>query len=394
MFIWYKSENSINMHFTSYIEISKSALNNNINYMKKKAGPGVKYSMVIKGNAYGHGIEALLPMIESCGVDHFSVFSVEEARRAIKVKKDFCHLMIMGFIDYDDLEWAIENDISFFVFTPERLDAVCNISKNTSKPARIHLEIETGMHRTGFCEDQLPEVIEKIKDNPDTINVEGVCSHLAGAEEIGNFPRINKQIDTFNKLFNYISQEIDVTYKHIACSAGVLNFPESCMNLVRVGISNYGFWPGNETKMLHLKNGEILNDPLKQVLSWKSKVMSVNHVKEDEYVSYGSSYLTNRDSKIATVPVGYGYGFSRNLSNMGHVLINGKRVPVVGAVNMNMMVVDVTDLPNVQVDDEVVLIGKQGNKEISVSSFSNMNNSMNYELLTRLPARIPRYKIE
>jgi alanine racemase len=383
------------MLFTSYIELSKSALNNNINYLKGKAGKKVKYSMVIKANAYGHGIEDLLPMIESCGVDHFSVFSVEEARRALKVKKEFCHIMIMGFIDDDYLEWAIENDISFFVFTPERLDAVCNVSKKASKPARIHIELETGMHRTGFCEDQLPDVIEKLKNNEKNIVLEGVCSHLAGAESMANFERINKQLTTFNKLVKgFKSDGLKPRYRHIACSAGILNFPDSSFDLVRIGISNYGFWPGNETKMLHLKNGKIPKDPLMQVLSWKSKVMSINHVKEDEYVSYGTSFLTNRDSKIATVPVGYGYGFSRNLSNLGHVLINEKRVPVIGSVNMNMMVVDVTDLPNVQVNDEVVMVGKQGDKMISVSSFSDMNNSMNYELLTRLPSRIPRYIVD
>lgn len=111
--------------------------------MKEKAGPGVKYSMVIKANAYGHGIEDLLPMIEECGVDHFSVFSVEEARRALEVKREACHIMIMGFVDDDYLEWAIENDISFFVFTPERLEKVAEVSKKTSKPARIHVELET-----------------------------------------------------------------------------------------------------------------------------------------------------------------------------------------------------------------------------------------------------------
>ncbi|MFO7829235.1 MAG: alanine racemase [Bacteroidales bacterium] len=383
------------MLFTSYIELSKSALNNNISYLKGKISKKVKYSMVIKANAYGHGIEDLLPMIEACGVDHFSVFSVEEARRALKVKQEFCHIMIMGFIDDDYLEWAIENEISFFVFTPERLDAVCNVSKTTSKPARVHIELETGMHRTGFCEDQLPQVIEKLKNNEGNIILEGVCSHMAGAENMANFERINKQINTFNRLVKFIKSEgLKPGYRHIACSAGLLNFPDSYFDLVRIGISNYGFWPGNETKMLHFKNGKIPEDPLKQVLSWKSKVMSVNKVKEDEYVSYGTSFLTNRDSKIATVPVGYGYGFSRNLSNLGHVLINGKRVPVVGPVNMNMMVVDVTDLPNVQVNDEVVLIGKQGDKMISISSFSDMNNSMNYELLTRLPSRIPRYIVD
>ena len=229
-------------------------------------------------------------------------------------------------------------------------------------------------------------MIEKLKMNDGNIVIEGVCSHLAGAESMENFNRINKQINTFKRLVKQIeSTGLNPRYRHIACSAGILNFPESSFDLVRIGISNYGFWPGNETKMLHLKQGKMLKDPLKQVLSWKSKVMSINNVKEDEYVSYGKSFLTNRDSKIATVPVGYGYGFSRNLSNLGHVLINGKRVSVIGSVNMNMMVVDVTDLPEVQVSDEVVLIGKQGEKDISVSSFSDMNNSMNYELLTRLP---------
>ncbi len=383
------------MLFTSYIELNKSALNNNIRFMKEKAGPGAKFSMVIKANAYGHGIEDLLPMIEECGVDHFSVFSVEEARRAIKVKEETCHIMIMGFVDDDYLEWAIENDISFFVFTPERLEKVVEISKKTSKPARIHVELETGMHRTGFCNDQLPWVMETLKSNSENLVLEGLCSHLAGAENLGNFPRIRQQISTFKKLCgNFMQSGLKPGYRHLACSAGVLNFPESSMDLVRVGISNYGFWPDNETKMLHLENGKSLKDPLKRVLSWKSKVMSVNRVKENEYVSYGASYITNRDSKIATVPVGYGYGFSRNLSNMGHVLINGKRVPVVGAVNMNMMVVDVTDLPEVKVHDEVVLIGEQGEKTITVSSFSDMNNSMNYELLTRLPSRIPRYQTE
>lgn len=384
------------MLFTSYIELSKSALNNNIEYMKNKAGLNVRYSLVVKANAYGHGIEDILPMVESCGVDHVSVFSVEEARRALEVKRHTCDLMIMGFVDDDQLEWVIENDISFFVFTKERLDAVCKIAPHLEKPARIHVELETGMHRTGFCDDELEYVADKLLENKKNIHLEGLCTHFAGAESMDNFKRVNEQIETFNHLCSWFRQKKKLIpeYRHVACSAGVLNFPDSSMDLIRVGISSYGFWPNNETRMLHLKNGTVSEDTLQQVLSWKSKVMSVNHVDEDEYVSYGKSYLTNRKSKIATVPVGYGYGFSRTLSNNGHVLINGKRVSVVGSVNMNMMVVDVTDLSDVKVNDEVVLIGEQGGKSINVSSFSDMNNSMNYELLTRLPQPIPRYQVD
>ncbi|MFP4471889.1 MAG: alanine racemase [Bacteroidales bacterium] len=380
------------MLFTSYIELSKSALNNNICHMRKKAGPGVTYSMVVKANAYGHGIEDILPMVEKCGVDHFSVFSTEEAKKVMEVKTKNCHLMIMGFIDDDYLEWAIENEVSFFVFTPERLNAVKQIAAHTSKPARVHIELETGMHRTGFTGKDLDYVVEVLKQNSDIIQLEGLCTHFAGAESLNNYHRIRHQIDTFERLCHWFGERgLRPKYRHVSSSAGVLNFPEARYDLVRVGIANYGFWPNNETRMLHMKKDEISEDPLLRVLSWKSKVMSVNLVGEDEYVSYGTSYLTNRNSKIATVPVGYGYGFSRNLSNMGHVLINGKRAPVVGAVNMNMMVVDVTDLPEVCVGDEVVLIGTQNGKTITVSSFSDMNNSMNYELLTRLPPAIPRY---
>lgn len=384
------------MLHSSYIELSKKALNNNIQFMKSKLPPGTKYSMVIKGDAYGHGIESILPMIEEAGVDHFSVFSAEEAKRANEVKQDKCDIMIMGFIDDEWIAWAIENEISFFVFTFERLKAVEEISQKTTKPARIHIELETGMHRTGFLPHQLTEIAERLVKHDKTIILEGLCTHLAGAEQISNFERISEQISRFNKFTKWFKDfGLKPRYRHVACSAGLLNFPEAAFDLVRVGISNYGFWPSEETRMYHLrKKGKLAEDPLLRVLSWKSKILSINYVPEGEYVSYGKSFITNRESLIATVPVGYSYGFSRTLSNLGHVLVNEKRVPVIGSVNMNMMVLDVTDLPGVKVDDEVVLIGTQGEVCITVSSFSDMNNSMNYELLTRLPNQIPRYKVD
>ncbi len=384
------------MLHTSYIELSKKALNNNLQFLKNRLSSDVKYSMVIKGDAYGHGIESILPMVEETGVTHFSVFSVDEAMRALKIKKDICEIMIMGFVDDDYLEWTIENEVSFFVFTMERLHAVTRVAKKTSKPARIHVELETGMHRTGFLPNELTEVAEILTKNDKTIILEGLCTHFAGAEHMANYDRVQKQIKRFKRTCEWFHDfGLKPRYKHIACSAGLLNFPEAAMDMVRIGISNYGFWPSEETKMLHLRrNGNSPKDPLQRVLSWKSKILSVNHVSEGEYVSYGKSYITNRDSLIAVVPVGYAYGFSRNLSNLGHVLVNGKRVTVIGSVNMNMIVIDVTDIPDVKVDDEVVLIGKQGRVTISVSSFSDMNNSMNYELLTRLPKDIPRYWVD
>ncbi|MEX0812025.1 MAG: alanine racemase [Chitinophagales bacterium] len=379
------------MLHTSYIELSKKALNNNIRYLKSLAKKDTRYSMVIKANAYGHGIEDILPLIEECGVDHFSVFSVAEAKRAHKIKNKDCDLMILGWVDTDEISWAIEHEVSFFVFTIERLRAACQVAKKMRKPAGIHIEVETGMHRTGFDTEELKEAVQIIKDNEDYFEVKGVCTHFAGAEEMASFDRVEKQIQNFNEACSWINeQNIYPEYRHAACSAALFNFPDTAMDLMRIGISSYGFWPSTETKLLHLREKEGEEDPLERVLNWKSVVLSVKHVAENEYVSYGKSYLTNRPTTIVTIPVGYGYGFSRTLSNKGHVLIHGKLVPVVGKVNMNMVVVDVTDLDTVEVGDEVVLIGKQGEEAITVDSFSDMNNSMNYELLTRLPDHIPK----
>lgn len=352
------------MLHTSYIEISKSALNNNIEQIRKHIGKDVRYSMVIKANAY-------------------------------EVKKDYCDIMIMGFIDDDYLEWVIQNEISFFVFTLYRLNKVIEVSRKINKPAKIHIELETGLHRTGFTEDQLDGVVALLKKHAKYLEIEGLCSHLAGAESIVNHTRINDQIVTFKDLCNWFKNEgIEPRYRHLACSAGVLNYPESIMDMVRVGTSNYGFWPSSESKMMHMTEKKLTEDPLQRVLSWKSQIMSLNAVPEGKYVSYGQNYLTNRKSVIATVPVGYGYGFSRTLSNNGHVLVDSRRVPVVGNVNMNMVVIDVTDAENVRIGDEVVLIGKQEGTNISVSPFSDMNNSMDYELLTRLPEHIHRRAID
>lgn len=382
------------MLHTSYIELDKEALNNNIQFIQQQLGPDTRYSMVVKANAYGHGIEQLLPAIEECGVTHFSVFSVAEAMRVHEAKHEECDVMIMGWVDQDYLSWAIKNEVSFFVFTPERLKATLQEAQKMDKPARVHLELETGMHRTGFRADQLPDVFDLLSNNKDQISLEGLCTHFAGAEEYTNYDRVRKQIKTFDELCKlFESNNLSPTYKHSACSAALFNFPETVGNLARVGISSYGYWPNEETKMRFKMKHQIEGDPLKRILSWKSKVQSVNHVSENEYVSYGKSYLTNRPSKIATVPVGYGYGYSRTLSNDGHVLVGGKRAPVIGSVNMNMMVLDVTDVGNVEVGDEVVLVGNQNGREITISSFSDMNNSMNYELLTRLPHHIPRHVV-
>jgi len=383
------------MFYTSYIEISKSALQHNLNFLKKHIHKNVQVSSVVKGNAYGHGIEFYIPLAESCGMNHFSVFSADEAYRVQKASINKNTIMIMGLVEDEQLEWAIENDIEFYVFEFDRLEKATELAKKMKKKATIHIELETGMNRTGFNQKDIGKITQFITKNSASINFKGLCTHYAGAESITNYYRIKKQQKSFQKsIQKFTDKNVIPKQIHTACSAAALRYPKSQMDMVRLGIVQYGFFPNKEIYIEYLTNKKITEDPLRRLISWKSKVMDVKTVKAGEFVGYGTSYLANSNIKIATIPVGYSHGFSRSLSNQGRVLIHGQRVSVIGIVNMNMITVDVTKIEHVKKGDEVVLIGKQGDLEISVSSFSEFSDQVNYELLTRLPQKIPRFIVD
>lgn len=388
------------MFAPSSIELSKSAFHQNITFLKDYIGKDVVFSSVIKGNAYGHGIEEFVPMAEECGIRHFSVFSADEARRAYEARtEDGSHVMIMGMIDNGNLEWAIRNELSFYVFENDRLKSAIEQAQSVGKPARIHLHLETGMNRTGLEPHEMEETVSLVKANRKHLKIEGICTHYAGAESVSNHVRVTKQIKNFKRLRADLQEQgITAERRHTACSAATLNYPVTIMDMVRIGIAQYGFWPNRETYMKFVKNHSDIDkehqDPLKRIMKWKSLVMSTKNVEAGEFVGYGNTYQTSRRQKIATVPIGYSHGFGRNLTNVGIVLINGQRAPVAGLVNMNFLTVDVTDIPDVKKGDEVVIIGRQGEEEMTVASFSEMTNYLNYEVLVRIPSSLPRTVVD
>lgn len=378
------------MDNTSYIEISRSALENNLDYIRAKKKAKTKLSLVVKGNAYGHGIDTYGPLAASLGVNHFSVFDAHEAYQLKRSLSSPAEIMIMGMITDDQIPWAIEEGVGFFVFEEHRLKQTIAVAKALGQKARIHLELETGMNRTGFVKNQWSHLYKLIQDNSEHLILEGLCTHFAGAESVANHLRISKQLKAF-KEGRKTFKPLEPHYIHAACSAAFLRFPKSQYDLVRVGILQYGFWPSVETYIATEGMHENTTDPLQRLISWKSRIMNVKEVAKGEYIGYGTSYLATQTTKVAAVPVGYSHGFSRSLSNAGRALVRGTRVGVIGVVNMNVMMLDVSHIPSVEVGDEVVLIGEQGNQSISVSSFSEYSDQMNYELLTRLPQDIPRY---
>lgn len=375
----------------STIYLNRDALRNNLNFIRSTIGDNVTISSVVKGNAYGHGIESFVPIAEECGIEHFSVFSAREALRVFQVKSTDSEIMIMGFLSDDELSWAIENGVSFFVFDTSRLEKALAKARELKITARIHIEIETGMNRTGFDESQFEIVAEILEQNAGHYVLEGLCTHYAGAESIANYFRVTQQIRRFNRACRWFEKNGHRPLrKHTACSAAMMNFPKTRMDMVRVGILQYGLWPSRETWVAHVNKLQDKTDPLQRVISWKSVVMDVKKVPGGEFIGYGTTYMAEEDMYIASIPVGYSDGYSRSLSNQGRVLINGMRMAVIGLVNMSMMLVQIPPGTDVNIGDEVVLIGEVDGISISVASFGELSNQLNYELLTRLPGDIPR----
>lgn len=381
------------MENTSEIVLNPEALAFNLDFLRREMGPGVEISSVVKGNAYGHGIETFVPLAEKLGIRHFSVFSTGEAARVSSVLKEKnSEMMIMGDIAPGQLEWVIRSGFSFFVFDMGRLEEAISVAAALGVPAKIHLELETGMNRTGFNHQTvIKEVIPFLMANKTHYVFSGLCTHFAGAESIANYLRIERQQKRFVKTRKLFLQAGLVPERtHTCCSAAAIRLVKMRFDLVRIGILQYGFWPSPEIKIEYLRSNKLPNFNLHRVITWKSRLMAIKRVSMGEFIGYGNSYQASEDMLVGIVPVGYSNGYSRTLSNSGRILIRGVRTTVLGNVNMNSFVISLQQVQDAQVGDEVVLIGAADDQEISVASFGELSNQLNYELLTRLPMDIPR----
>ena len=378
----------------STITISRGALRNNIGFLKERLGPA-RLCGVVKGNAYGHGLEQFVQLAMDEGVDYFGVYSADEAWTLTTRIPERPDLLIMGMVEGEGLAWAVEQEVEFCVHDADRLMQAVVQAKRQEKKARIHIEVETGMHRTGFSKEELEAAIPLLTGNKEHLELIGLFTHFAGAESRSNHKRVIGQTARFERARKLIeAAELRVRYAHQACSAAVMNYPETIGPMARVGIMQYGFWSNAETWLRYSLTNKTGVDPLRRVIGWRSRVMAITEVEAGGLVGYGNGAMAPEKMRIAVVPVGYAHGFDRGLSNMGRVLIRGRQARVTGIVNMNAISVDVSAIPGVVKGDEVVLIGAQGDQSISVASFGEMSEQLNYELLTRLPHNIPRILID
>jgi alanine racemase len=255
--------------------------------------------------------------------------------------------------------------------------------------ARVHLKAETGTNRLGVQAEALLELARTIGKYPQ-LRLEGLSTHFANIEDVTEHQFAERQLGRFMEACNLLEQNgFAIPVKHTACTAATMLFPKTHFNLARVGIGIYGLWPSKETRISALQTGIALND-LKPALTWKTRVAQIKTVRTGETIGYGCTDLATQDTRVAVLPVGYYEGYDRRLSSVGYVLVRGRRAPVRGRACMNMIMVDVTSIPEVSIEDEAVLLGRQGEDSVSAETIAGKIGSINYEVVSRINPLIPR----
>lgn len=376
--------------FKTWVEISQSAIEHNLKQFRQLVGDKVKLMSVVKSNAYGHGLTTFAAAAEPFA-DWFGVDSVDEAiqLRSAGITKP---ILVLGYTLNDRLADIIQYDLRPTVYNLETIQRLGQLAKDQNKTVQLHIKVETGTSRQGVLGKELASFVKEIKKHSG-LEIEGLSTHFANIEDTTSHLYAQQQLDAFQKAVETLKKEgIDAPIKHTACSAAAILFPETHFNLARVGIGQYGLWPSRETFVSAAEKKRAIE--LRPVLTWKTRTAQVKKISAGTYVSYGCTERVTRDSTISVLPIGYFDGFDRKLSSVGTVLINGRLAKVLGRVCMNMVVVDITDIPRVKNEDEVVIIGRQEKEIISAESMATKVGTINYELVTRINPLIPRVLVK
>ncbi len=368
-----------------YAEIDLNAIKNNAENVRKAVGDKTKIMAVVKADGYGHGAVKSAKAVEKI-VDAYAVATIEEAieLREHKIDKD---ILILGYILPDYYGFALKYDISLTVFTYEMAETLSKYAELMGKTGKIHIALDTGMGRIGFFPtEEAAEEIKRISNLPN-IKIEGLFSHFATADEADkeySFSQIKKYNDFYEMLCR---KGIEIKTRHICNSAATTELPETLMDMVRMGIIMYGLYPSGEVDKERIK--------LERAMSIKSSVVYIKTIKKGDSVSYGRKFTAKEDTVVATIPVGYADGYPRQVSGKSRVLINGKFAPVIGNVCMDQMMIDVTKVKDAKVGDDVVLVGRQGENEVTFEEIAELSGTINYEIICGIGKRVPRiYKQE
>lgn len=366
------------MHPT-IIQIDSNIFKSNLHAIRQSIGTDVKVCLPVKANAYGHGIKGISKLAEPF-VDYIAVACLNEGAllRNIGIKKP---ILVLGAIDEEQISGLIQNDLEITISSLYKARLVSDFCRKIGRSCKIHIKVDTGMNRIGIKAKNAPSLIDFVLSE-NTLNLIGVYSHLAESEEADRRFTFS-QIEEFQKIASYAKSKKPDTICHLANSGGLCYFPESCFDMIRPGILSYGYFPGKE----------ISTHPLNQIkpcFTLKTKVSYFKAIEAGESVSYNRKYKSDRLTRIVTLPIGYGDGYRRALSNKGSVLIRDHKYQIAGNICMDMTMVDIDSDGTAYVGDETVLIGRQGDQEVKLEEVASLCKTICYEILCGFNERIPR----
>jgi len=362
-------------NFGTWLEIDLSILKTNLKLISEFSG--AKVMPIVKANAYGHGLERVADALENAGAEWFGVARVEEAL-LLRELGNKAKILVLGYTPPTRVPHAIKEKVSLTVYDPSVAEAYASYAKGIDESVNLHVKVDSGMGRLGITPDSAIGFLKYISEN-DHLKLEGVFTHFACADE----PAVGiteKQIEVFSGILDAMEASHALPeFIHAANSAAIINFPNSRCNLVRAGIALYGYPPSSET---NLPNG------IRPALSWKTRLISIKELPTGHGVSYGHKYHTSSRERIGVIAVGYGDGFRKRNGNK--VLIRGHKVKIIGNVCMDQCVVNLDGIPDAEIGDEVIIIGKQNGAEITATDIANDWGTINYEVICGLAARMPR----
>lgn len=362
--------------------INLDAIIANLEQMKSNLDKDVKIVAVVKTDGYGHGAIPIAKELEKIPyVYGYATATVGEslALRREGIKKP---ILCLGYTFPESYEKLVSEEIRPTVFREDQAKLFSEVAEKIGKTVKVHVKVDTGMSRIGITPDEEGAAFVKMVAELPNVEVEGVFTHFSKADETDK-TFAHKQLSVFETFVEKLERQgISIPYKHISNSAGIIELPQAHKDLVRAGIILYGLWPSDE----------VVRDKIQLIpaLTLKSHVVFVKEIEDKTPVSYGGTFVADGKRKIATIPLGYGDGYPRSLSNKGYVLIHGQKAPITGRVCMDQFMVDVTDIPDVKCGDEVTLIGRDKDEMITIEQLGEMSGRFNYEFVCDLSKRIPR----
>ncbi len=365
-----------------YATIDLDAVTWNLENMRKNISEDTKIIAVLKADAYGHGAVPIAQHIEALPyIWGIAVACVEEGMelREAGIKKP---ILILGYTFAEDYPTIIEHDMRPAVFTFEMAQHLSDAAVKMNQTAKIHIKVDTGMGRIGYrdIDEAVPEIL-KISKLPH-IEIEGIFTHFARADETETAPAY-VQLEKFQQFISRLEAEgLSIPMKHCSNSAGIIRMKEANMDAVRAGIILYGLYPSDEVEKEPVA--------LRPVMELKTHISYVKTVEKGTAISYGGTFVTQKEIKVATIPVGYADGYCRGLSNKGYVLIHGKKAPILGRVCMDQFMVDVTEIQDAKILDEVTLLGRDGKEKITLEELGDLSGRFNYEFACCISKRVPR----